>query len=91
MKAIVLVATLLVATLSGAALASQGPPDDSAQRIDLSKAGGPVLYVMCAHSTSLTNCQSPSLWQESNGLTGLQHLGLVTPQKTYAPDSHLLA
>jgi hypothetical protein len=91
MKAIVLVATLLVATLSGTAFAAQGPPDDSAFTVDLTAAGGPVVYVMCGHATSLANCQNPTLWQESNGLGKLQSARLITPTKRYDPDSRLLA
>jgi hypothetical protein len=91
MKAIVLVATLLVASVSGAAVAAGGPPDDSSATIDLRPAGGPVYYVMCSSSTALANCHSPTLWQESNGLGGLQHARLVTSTKRWEPDSHLLA
>ncbi|GEM_PF-4539860 len=85
MKAIV-----LAAIASGAVAAKQGPPDDSTARVDLTKFGGPIVYVMCAEATSLSNCESPTFWQENNALDNLQTHPFVTHEKTWAPDSRLL-
>jgi hypothetical protein len=91
MKAIVLSAALLAATLVGTAVgAPQGPPDDSATHIDLSRVGGPVLYLKCDFGTGVGNCRNPTLWQESNDLGNLQSNGLVTEKRHYDPDARLL-
>lgn len=91
MKAFVL-ATLVVAALTGFASAGQkdSPPDDSAYHVvDLADYGGPVVYLYCDHATTLSNCESPRFYQETNGLENLQHLGLKSGAKEYPRDQPL--
>ncbi|MEA3200750.1 MAG: hypothetical protein QOE90_2178 [Thermoplasmata archaeon] len=96
MKAIVLVAALVLPALAGAALAGapSSPPDDSAAAFDFSQfaPGAPVFYVFCAQHTTLANCQGMTIYQESNGLGKLQHLGLqISSAKKYDPDAKVLS
>lgn len=58
----------------GAAFAAPTAPDESAKTIDLTAAGKGIYYLFChaGKKTDLTTCTAPRLYEETNGLKGLQ-------------------
>lgn len=70
--------TLILSAFAGLAIASP-PPGDEDYTLDLSVLpGGPTLYLKCSRGDTLTDCGVISIWQQSNGVPGLQ-----TIQKPY--------
>lgn len=84
------IASLLILGTSGMAVAN--PPDDpeSAFVLDLTPAGGHSYHIHCPHNAALSNCGMPSLWENTNGIFGLQTRTEMTPYGFASPDSELL-
>lgn len=93
MKAIFAAVTALaVFGLLAPAIASATIPDDSAFTLDLTAAGKGVYYVKCMNnSKDIASCPSPSLWEESNPVPGLQSTTFTSSGKVYVPDNELVA
>lgn len=72
LKSFIVLAVLLGAC--GHALAKPTAPDESARTIDLTAAGKGIYYLHCfgGKKSDLSTCTSPRLYEETNGLEGLQ-------------------
>lgn len=75
MRPIMIILTAAALLFSGVAIAAPETGSQTAT-IDLSAIpGGPTIFLKCSRSDSLTNCGLVSIWQQSNGVPGLQ----ITP------------
>ena len=85
----ILVTTALILG-SGVAIAGP-PPGEPAIPIDLTPAGGPLLFLKCSRSgDDLTDCGLVSLWQQSNGAPGLQTIQMPFGGQARPRDTLLL-
>lgn len=78
-----------LALLGVTGIAAAGGNDESAQTLDLSAVNGGTYFVKCENGRDIRQCASPSLWQDSNPVGGLQTSKLASNGR-YDPDSHLL-
>ena len=66
-----MIITTAIVGLSG--LATAGPVGEESFTLDLSSIpGGSTIFLKCSKSKDLTNCGIPSLWEQTNGMAGLQ-------------------
>lgn len=74
MKTTPLLLALMVVAPAGLVVAGQPPyTDESARSVDLSLAGQGTYYLHCTNgSRDVHNCFAPKVFQEKNGLPGLQ-------------------
>lgn len=84
------IASLLLLGTSGMAVANPPGDPESAFVLDLSPAGGHSFHIHCPHNAALSSCGSPSLWENTNGLQGLQTKAVLTQAGIASPDSELL-
>lgn len=80
-----------LALLGVTGMASAAGSDESAQTIDLSAVNGGTYFIKCENGREVSKCQSPSLWQNSNPVEGLQSGIFASNAKRYDPDTRLLA
>jgi hypothetical protein len=66
------------------------PSDESAFTIDLDAANQHSYFVKCKNGRDISNCQSPSIWENTNGLRGLQTYTTPTDVGAIARDSLVL-
>lgn len=90
MKATTLVLALALVGVSGTAIANPKDDPQSAFVLDLTPAGGSSYHVNCQKNAELSNCQQASLWENTNGLRGLQTGKTATQTSVVNPDSLLL-
>lgn len=92
---------VLAAVLGVAEARPDGVRDDSFFRIDLSPAGGPVIFLKCEDESvgkniltwradELGRCAVPSVWQDTNDLRHLQSTAYSAGGRLYPHDDPLL-
>lgn len=82
--------TLFAFALLGAAgLATAA--DESAHTLDLSSVHGGTFFIKCENGRNVRDCESPSLWQDSNPMTGLQTDTTTFNYARYDRDTELLS
>ena len=89
MRSMIAIAAAALFLSATAGFAHAAPPrGDEDYTIDLSVIpGGPTLYLKCSRGDTLTDCGLVSIWQQSNGVPGLQTVtkmygGAPKPQDT---------
>lgn len=79
---------LTLATLSGLATADSG--GEEILTLDLRPAGGDLLFLGCTTgSKDLTRCGMLMIYEQTNGVEGLQTSQYTSGEKGYAPDQKI--
>lgn len=91
MNLIRVAAAIALVGLSGLVQAAPAaPPDESAFTLDLTDATGLTFFVRCENGRDISHCEQPSIWQQTNGLSGLQSTPLPMGGERFGPDYELI-